>query len=145
MTSHRSSHSIPVFILKATVFEHEEPIAITGKDHEFQIKLPARPEIVCIDPNATILAEWNFKQPKNMLLAQLKDSPFIVDRIRALEALTEEKGKAVVDAIGDVLKTAEFYGLRIEAAKALEKRKEDSATRFSSRRDRERKRRPRTP
>jgi aminopeptidase N len=112
---------------KGDGFEHNEPISITEKDHEFQIKLPARPEIVCVDPNATILAEWNFKQPKNMLLAQLKDGPFIVDKIRAMEALTEEKGENVVDAIGDVLKTAEFYGLRVEAANVLGKRKEDSA------------------
>lgn len=115
---------------KGEGFEHNESISITEKDHEFQINLPARPEIVCVDPNATILAEWNFKQPKNMLLAQLKDAPFLVDKIRAMEGLTEEKGNNVVEAIGNVLKDAEFYGLRMEAATILGKRKEDSAAVF---------------
>lgn len=112
---------------KGKGFEHNEPISISGKDHAFQIKLKAKPDFMVVDPNAIILAEWDYKQPKEMLLAQLKDSPFVVDRVRALEALTKEKGEKVVQAVGHVLKTAKFYPLRIEAVKVLARMKEDSA------------------
>lgn len=123
----------PLFAFNTTLyfkgkgFEHNEKISISRKEHTFQIKLKAKPNFMVVDPNAIILAEWDYKQPKAMLLAQLAHAPNVVDRVRALEALTKEKGQKVVKAVGHVLKTAKFYPLRIEAVKVLAKMKEDSA------------------
>ena len=124
----------PLFAFNTTLyfkgdgFEHNEKISISGKEQSFQVKLKAKPDFMVVDPNATMLAEWDFKPSKAMLLAQLKDSPFVVDRVRALEALAKEKGENVTDAVAHVLKTEDFYLLRIEAIKALQKMKEDTAT-----------------
>jgi aminopeptidase N len=60
-----------------------------------------------------------FKVPNAMLRAQLKDKNDMVGRLLAIEQLSDKKDKDSVAALEEVLKNDSFYGVRIEAARAL--------------------------
>ncbi len=100
---------------------------VTNTKHEFYVKLPGQPQMVCFDPRYTLLARVDFEQPEAMWLTQLSDAPTGVGRIAAAEALAKKGTHKAVAALQQALEIDPFFGVRVEAAKALGKMTQDDA------------------
>jgi aminopeptidase N len=74
---------------------------------------------VRFDPDYTLLAEITFDKPKAMLYQQLKNNDDVIGQILATEALRKRADKKTVSALETALNEAPFYGIRVEASKAL--------------------------
>ena len=97
--------------------DHE--IRVDQENEDFYVSLPQAPTQVRFDPDYTLLAHVDFQKPNPLWLAQLEDDSDMMGRLMAVEALKNQKSKAVLSALTKRLQEDPFHGVRIEAAKAL--------------------------
>ncbi len=97
----------------------DRDIEIDQDEQDFYFALPEKPEIVRFDPDYGVLAKTDFPKPTQMLYAQLADRDDVIGRLRAVDALKSKKDKKTIGTLKDALNTDPFYGVRIEASKAL--------------------------
>jgi len=91
---------------------------MTERSFTAYLKTTQRPELIRIDPDVTLLAEIKEEKARDWWIAQLA-APTVMERIRAIEHLVSGKTDANREAIAGVLQNDSFWGVRVEAAKAL--------------------------
>jgi aminopeptidase N len=97
----------------------DKQITVKEREEDFYFPLEAAPEIVRVDPDYTLLAKTTFRVPSAMLYAQLADKSDSIGRLLAIEQLADRKDKETVAKLKKTLNEDGFYGVRIEAARAL--------------------------
>jgi aminopeptidase N len=105
----------------------ERTVQIQEKVTELYFPLAAAPEIFRVDPDYALLAKVSAEVPRNLLVAQLKDESDVMGRIFAIEQLSKTRDKETVDLLAERVRTDRFYGVRIEAAQALGKIRNENA------------------
>ena len=105
----------------------DRAIQVREKEEEFYFPLPGSPEIVRLDPELTLLAKTTFTLPNAMLYAQLGDKDDMVGRLLAIEQLSNKHEAEVVAELKKTLNWDLFYGVRLEASKALRSIHSDEA------------------
>ena len=105
------------FKLKDAVLDRQ--VEVTKVSEDFFFPLPQRPEIVRVDPEVTLLAKINFRPPAAMLTAQLTDAKDTLGRVLAVQQLAERRDHEAIAQLKTRLNEDTFYGVRLEAAKAL--------------------------
>lgn len=104
---------------KAKSGDTDKQIVVKEKSEDFFFALDEAPTIVRVDPDYTLLAKTTFNPPTPMLHAQLEDKGDVMGRLLAVEALSQKRDKESVAKLKQALNNDEFYGVRLEAAKAL--------------------------
>jgi aminopeptidase N len=94
---------------------------LRGKAEDFYFSLPSKPKIVRIDPDLTLLAKFEFQPSNPLLFAQLENADDMIGRLLATRQLGSRKDLASLDKLKTILEKDPFYGVRIEATKALAK------------------------
>ncbi len=94
-------------------------LEVNSKAEDFQIPLPAAPELVRIDPEYTVLAKVTFDVPDAMLKKQLAATNDVIGRVDAVEVLGKKQDQASVDRLGELLGADPSHAVRSEAAGAL--------------------------
>jgi aminopeptidase N len=92
---------------------------VTQKEEDFYFPMASAPEIVRLDPDYTLLAKISFPVPAPMLAKQLADKEDMIGRLLALEQVGNKKDEDSVAKLKQTLNQDAFYGVRIEASKAL--------------------------
>lgn len=105
----------------------DRDIEIDEDQQDFYFALPEKPDIVRFDPEYGVLAKVDFAKPTEMLYAQLGDHDDVIGRLRAAAALRKKDDKKTVAKLKDALNGDPFYGVRIEASKALREMHTDEA------------------
>ena len=94
-------------------------IRVKEKQEEFFFALPEAPTQVRLDPELSVLAKIRFQPPPPMLARQLADTGDVMGRLLAVAALAERRDQEAVGRLRSRLNEDPFYGVRLEAAKAL--------------------------
>lgn len=94
---------------------------ITEASEDFYFDLPKKPSIVRIDPDYTVLASIDFQPPADLLAAQLKNKDDMMGRLLAAQQLGGKKDSKSINQLKQTLNNDPFFGVRIEASKALAK------------------------
>lgn len=97
----------------------DREVKVQEKVEEFYVPLPQAPETVRFDPKLALLAKVSFDLPRELLLAQLADRSDPIGRVLAIEGLAKQTDVVTVSNLTQVLNGDSFYGVRIEASKAL--------------------------
>jgi len=97
----------------------DQEIQVAQKEEDFYFHLTATPQTVRLDPDYTLLAKITFAVPNAMLTQQLTNQADVAGRLLAVEQLASRKDKETVAKLKLVLNEDSFYGVRVEAAKAL--------------------------
>jgi len=92
---------------------------ISEKESAFQIPVDSEVEWFSIDPQLKILKTILIKAPKEMLVRQLQDGDTVIERGEAARSLKDKSPDAVIDALKDAVLHDKFWGVAVEAAKAL--------------------------
>jgi aminopeptidase N len=100
---------------------------VSQPSEDFYFALPGKPEIVRVDPDYAWLAKIEFPLPSEMLHAQLIDPSDMIGRVLAIEQLAKKQDKTTVGKLQQALNTDPFWGVRLEAAKALRQIHNDDA------------------
>jgi len=98
-----------------------EILHVTRKKEDFEIRLPSKPELVRVDPELSVLASYAFTPPNPLLHAQLERGDDMIGRLEATKILGGRKDKDSIARLKKRLNEDAFYGVRVEAAKSLEK------------------------
>lgn len=104
-----------------------ETIQVQKKEEDFYFPLAEAPDTVRIDPELQLLASVSFPFSRSMLRAQLNDEKDVVGRLIAVEQLATKKDHESVELLKKALNSDKFYGVQVEAAKALQKIHNDEA------------------
>jgi aminopeptidase N len=107
------------FIVDGKPVDHA--IELTKAKQEFFVPLAAQPEVVRFDPEYTVLADVDFEKPMTMLEKQIVLEGDMIGRLLAAKALGNDKSQKAVGLLKEALNNDAFYGVRIQAAKSLEK------------------------
>jgi aminopeptidase N len=105
----------------------DRTLHVTQADEDFYFPLESAPEIARLDPEYTFLGTVNFKLPNPMLSAQLADKADMIGRLFAVEKFASRTDKDAVAKLKQTLNQDDFYGVRIEASKALRSIHSDEA------------------
>ena len=97
----------------------DRQIIVKQRSEDFHFPLPQAPEIVRIDPELALLAKVNFRPSNAMLDAQLADAGDVVGRLQAVEQFQSSQDHETVAKLQHTLNRDPFYGVRLEASKAL--------------------------
>jgi aminopeptidase N len=104
---------------KAKSSSVDKQVTVKEKAEDFYFALDQEPSIVRIDPETAVLARIHFTPPAPMLNAQLEDPTDVIGRLLAIETLGKSKDQETLAKLQRVLNADPFYGVRVEAAKAL--------------------------
>ena len=96
-------------------------IRIHEASEDFYFTLPAKPAIVRLDPDLTVLTSIDLALPNVMLYAQLERGDDMMGRLLAAKALGGKNDSESLNRLQKALSGDSFYGVRIEAARALAK------------------------
>lgn len=105
----------------------DHDVTVKQKQEDFYAALPEAPKIVRIDPEFALLAKVTFEPARPLLIAQLNDETDVLGRIFAAQQLAKSRDRDTINAIAKRLKEDPFYGVRLEAAKALSNIRNDEA------------------
>ncbi len=92
---------------------------VTEKELTIYLPVPSAPALVRIDPRAAVLAEIKEKKSRDLWKAQLLEAPTVIERLRAVMHFGTSKKQADRELLKQVLNQDSFYGVRVEAARAL--------------------------
>ena len=92
---------------------------VMEKETTFYVPVKARPEMVRIDPQLTLLAEIKEVKSRDWWKTQLLSAPSVAERLRAVEHFGNSKNNADRELLKGVLDSDRFYGVQLEAATAL--------------------------
>jgi aminopeptidase N len=106
---------------------NDQVVEIKDAAADFYFPLASRPAIVRLDPEYTLLAKVDFRVPDDMARRQLADQTDMVGRLLAVQALAESHDAETVASLKDTLNADPFYGVRVEAARALRAMHTDEA------------------
>lgn len=99
----------------------DQVLRVTRKKEDFTIPLDGAPTQVLIDPDVTVLTRVNFRPTNPQLLAQLTNLDTPMARVGAITLLATKHTPPLLDALATRLCEDDFYAVRLEAAKALDK------------------------
>jgi len=97
----------------------DRTVQISQKQEDFYFPLTSAPKIVRVDPEYTLLARVKFDLPTDLLEAQLTASDDMMGRLLSVEKLATRTDKQSVVKLKERLNQDPFYGVRIEASRAL--------------------------
>lgn len=81
--------TLPIWIGKRTSRDGQwARLQISGREASARFALKSEPQIVAVDPNLTVLAEFNITQDADRWIAQVQDGPTVAARIQAARALS---------------------------------------------------------
>jgi aminopeptidase N len=114
---------VPIEIEIATASGRKTyPVETSQMSDSFTFPADSAPVMVIFDKGDKILKIVDFKRGPAALIYQLKNADTVPDRADAAAALAEVKGNEdVVAALGDAALHDSFWGIRVEALKALGK------------------------
>ncbi|TWU30874.1 M1 family aminopeptidase [Novipirellula artificiosorum] len=113
------------FIVDGKTIDHE--IEVKETEEDFYVALEAQPSIVRFDPDYTVLAEVTFDKSDALLKAQLENQDDMIGRLLACQLLADRKTDESVKLLETALNQDPFYGVRVTAARSLEKHDSDAA------------------
>lgn len=97
----------------------DRTIWVKEKSEDFYFALPNAPKLVRVDPELTLLAKIDFNVSSGMLDEQCQEKGDVVGRLLAVEQLARRKDGRAIEKLKGLLQRDGFYGVRVEAARAL--------------------------
>lgn len=96
-------------------------IRMETKKQAFFFSLDSRPLNINFDPKNWILKNLKFQKPIDMHLFQLKHDENAMERVRSCQELASFTTEDALRALGEAIDQDKFWGLRLEAGRALGK------------------------
>jgi aminopeptidase N len=117
----RFDFPLPVRFVDEAGKAHDFTVRVHQAKEDYFFDLPSQPKRVRIDPELTILAKIDFAPPEPMLFAQVEATGDAPGRWAAVRALAERSDAKSLSLLKTRAETDPFYGVRLEAVKAMAK------------------------
>ncbi len=94
-------------------------LSIADREQVAYFQVPGDPDQVLIDPDFTVLADFNESKSRGLWAKQLLSGPTIISRIRAAAFFAKSKALSDRELLATALKQEKFWGVATEIARAL--------------------------
>lgn len=90
-------------------------------DHEqtFWFNCAEKPAFVSLNPENTVLGNWDFNPGRELLIYQLLHDKDVMGRVFAANKLAKDHSRQSIDALGEALGKEKFWGVQSEIAESL--------------------------
>jgi len=95
------------------------PIEVRQRKETIRIPLPARPRYVALDPEHDLMKLMHFPRSDEELAHGLKESAFVLERIRCARELASYGHDAAIQALTRAARKDRFWGVRVAAVASL--------------------------
>ncbi|MCB1062061.1 MAG: HEAT repeat domain-containing protein [Verrucomicrobiae bacterium] len=112
---------LPVRFIDEAGETHDFSVRVHEATEDYFFELPTKAKVVRLDPELTLLAKIDFTPPNPLLFAQLENANDMMGRLLAVQSLGGKDDQESLEKLKLALNDDSFYGVRIEAAKALAK------------------------
>jgi aminopeptidase N len=92
---------------------------VSEKEQDFYFALDSEPSSVRLNPDCSLLAKIDFAVSREMLDVMVTNRHDVLARVEAVGKLADEKDGEAVAQLKGALERDAFYGVRLEAARAL--------------------------
>jgi aminopeptidase N len=96
-----------------------ESLNVTEKEQVFFVNVPARPRMIIVDPDLTVLCEMTEEKGRDLWVNQLKSAESTAARLAAAAHLGKSKRPADQEVLAAALKSEKFWGVQARIAEAL--------------------------
>ena len=108
--------------IKGDCYEKNLRVELDSKEKILTLALPSKPKAVCVDPDFKVFAELKPEVDAEKLASMLEHCGKLYPKILALRTLANKGSTRHIEKIaGYLLDEKQFWGLRVEAAKAIAK------------------------
>ena len=108
---------------------HSHRVTISEAQQTFHFALAEKPVVVSFDPGYWCLKTLEFSRPKEMMIHQLEHDEDVIGRVQAAQDLGKNGSPDCIQALKGAVLNDGFWGVQVEAARALGRTKSDSAMR----------------
>jgi len=95
------------------------PIEVRQRKETIHIPLPSRPRYVALDPEHDLMKLMEFPRSDEELIYGLRESSFVLERIRCARELAAYGNEPAVQALTRAAKNDRFWGVRVAAIASL--------------------------
>ncbi|HEY8491711.1 MAG TPA: M1 family aminopeptidase [Dehalococcoidia bacterium] len=99
--------------------ERRVRVHLSEREQAFFVPLPEKPVLARFDPGNALLKTVDLSLPEEMLYHALRHDDDVTGRIRAAKTIAKKGGLKAVEALRQTVLEDPFWGVRVEAAKAL--------------------------
>jgi aminopeptidase N len=96
-----------------------ETCDVTEKEQTFYVTTPARPRLVLVDPDLTVLCELTEEKSRDLWKHQLTSAPTVAARLMAAAHFGKSRRPEDRDLLATALKDEKFWGAQARTAEAL--------------------------
>ncbi|MFW9909163.1 MAG: M1 family aminopeptidase [Candidatus Thorarchaeota archaeon] len=102
-------------------------VQVNERIHSFYYSIAKNPKQILVDPDYTVLMDWDITKPEPMWIEQLHHGKNVIQKIKAAQALGKKATPKALEALGKSLINDAFWGVQAEVAKVLGEVKSESA------------------
>ena len=107
------------FKIATSVGEVVHEFEVREAEETFWFSCSEKPAFVSLNPENTILGNWDFNPGRELLIYQLHHDKDVMGRVFAARTLSKDHSRQSVDALGGALKKETFWGAQAEIAESL--------------------------
>ncbi|MEW6056932.1 MAG: M1 family aminopeptidase [Bdellovibrionota bacterium] len=120
--AHSSLFRLPVqFKIATKDGEVVHDLEFSEQEQTFWFTCAEKPKFVSLNPENTVLADWDFNPGRELLIAQLSQDKDISGRSFAARVLGKDHSRQSIDALGEALVKEQFWGVQSDIAESLGK------------------------
>ena len=97
----------------------DRPIEVSKKEEDFYFPFDSAPDLMRVDPELTLLAKISFNPPRSMVERMAGEKDDLIGRLLAIQQLSNKSDHEAIQRLKRMLLEDSFYGMRVEASKAL--------------------------
>ncbi|MBI3557942.1 MAG: HEAT repeat domain-containing protein [Deltaproteobacteria bacterium] len=99
--------------------EYIHDLDVTDVEQTYWFSCADKPKFVSLNPENTILGNWDFSPGRDLLISQLQFDKDVMGRVFAARTLAKDHSRQSVDALGEALGREKFWGVQLEIAETL--------------------------
>lgn len=92
---------------------------LRGQEQTYWFSCADKPEFVSLNPENTVLGNWEFNPGRELLIYQLHNDKDVMGRVFAARVLAKDHSRQSIDALGEALTKERFWGVQAEIAESL--------------------------
>ncbi len=89
------------------------------RDHTLVYPCESRPKYLCVDPELSVVGALEVEEDEAAAIAKAKGDGHLYCRVTAIRALSKRSSATVVEALGEILASDDYWGVCAEAAASL--------------------------
>jgi aminopeptidase N len=96
-------------------------VSINEREQTFYLWCDVKPDYVCVDPDLSTVGQLQIEEDESSIIAKAKSDAHLYCRVLAVREMAKTSSPKMLEVLGELLVSNNFWGLSAEAALTLKK------------------------